>query len=100
MSVVSHDSDQARGTTGSGRQPDKRVLPELQEEYLRSMEITRRQFNRLLVSAAILCAVGLRWIATRPATTRVMKALKPLAFPGRLHPLDSGDVKSPGKWSG
>src|ERR1035437_2251484 len=48
MPVVSRDSDPSRGASGAGEQPGGRVLPQLQEEDLRSMEIPRRQFTRLI----------------------------------------------------
>ena len=72
----------------------------MQEEDLRSMEITRRQFNRLIVSAAILCVASVRWVAAHAAPARVLKALRPTAFPGRLRPLDDAEVRKEGKWSG
>lgn len=76
------------------------------------MEITRRHFNRLVVAAAILCGAGVRWVAAHvaPAVSaaadmagkpaRVLKALRPTAFPGRLRPLDDAEVGKQGKWSG
>lgn len=86
-------------------------MPRLQKENLRDMEITRRQFNRLIVAAAILCVAGARWCAAHAAPVvapgamagkraRVLKALRPTAFPGRLRPLDNTEVRKAGKWSG
>jgi len=64
------------------------------------MEITRRQFNRLVVSAALLCAASVRWIAAYAKPARFLRALRPTTFPGRLRPLDDAEVRKEGKWSG
>ncbi len=64
------------------------------------MEITRRHFNRLIVSAAILCVAGVRWVVAHAAPAHFLKALKPQAFPGRLRPLDDAEVRKEGKWKG
>lgn len=64
------------------------------------MEITRRQFGVMILSAAALCAAGVRWFAARPAPARVLRALRPTSFPGRLRPLDAGEIRKEGKWSG
>ena len=75
------------------------------------MEITRRQFSLMILSAAALCVAGVRWFAARPVPavapeamagkpSRVLKALKPQSFPGRLRPLDEAEVRKKGKWSG
>ena len=76
------------------------MLSQLQEENLRSMEITRRQFTRLIVSAAILCVASVRWAAAYAAPSRVLRALRPTAFPGRLRPIDDAEVREEGKWKG
>ena len=64
------------------------------------MEITRRQFSLMILSAAALCAAGVRWFAARRAPSRVLKALKLQSFPGRLRPLDESEVRKEGKWKG
>lgn len=75
------------------------------------MEITRRHFNRLIVSAAILCVAGVRWVAAHAAPavapgamagkpSHVLRALRPTAFPGHLRPLDDAEVRKEGKWRG
>lgn len=64
------------------------------------MEVKRRQFCLMIVSAAALCAAGMRWVATRSTPLRVVKALKARSFPGRLRPLDEEEIRKEGKWSG
>jgi len=64
------------------------------------MEITRRQFSLMILSASALCIAGVRWFAARPVPSRVLKALKPQSFPGRLRPLDEADMRKEGPWSG
>ena len=58
----------------------------------------RRTFNRIIGSAAILLTSGARRLAAAPE--RVLRALAPRAFPGRLRPFDPEETKRPGKWSG
>ena len=64
------------------------------------MEITRRQFGVMILSAAALCVAGVRWFTARAVPARFLKALKPPSFPGRLCPLDETEVRRPGKWVG
>lgn len=75
------------------------------------MEITRRHFNRLIVSAVILCVAARRLPGAHAAPavapgamagkpSHVLRALRPTAFPGRLRPLDDAQVRKEGKWSG
>jgi len=64
------------------------------------MEITRRKFNLLVASAAILYAAGTKWLSACPGPMRFMKVLNPKAFPGRLRPLNEAEIRKAGKWSG
>jgi hypothetical protein len=62
--------------------------------------MTRRQFNRLILSAVIAGATSVRGFAARLTPSRFLKALKPQSFPGRLRPLDEAEVRKEGKWAG
>jgi len=62
--------------------------------------MTRRRFIQRIAAAAILCVAGVRWVAAYMAPSRVLKALRPTAFPGRLRPLDDAEVRKEGKWKG
>jgi hypothetical protein len=54
----------------------------------------------MMLSAATLCAAGVRWVAARSTPLRFVKALKPRLFPGRLRPFDEADARKEGKWIG
>ena len=68
----------------------------VQDRNLRNMELTRRSFQRLSISALAALATG-GWkamIALFP------KAVNPRIFPGTVHPLNHSSIKEQGKWNG
>ncbi|MEI6149437.1 MAG: hypothetical protein WCS01_10105 [bacterium] len=64
------------------------------------MEITRRRFNRLIVSVAILSVAWGSRPAARKLPKRFRRATSAPEFPGRLRPLEDAEVRHQGKWKG
>ena len=62
--------------------------------------MTRRRFSQLVLSAAVLCMTGMRWVGAHAIPSRVLKALKLQTFPGHLRPLDEAEIRKEGKWKG
>jgi len=65
------------------------------------MEVTRRTFSKILVTAAGFVPFAgvwqmLRWILP----VRVVRAITKIRFPGRIRPLDHAKIMKQGKWSG
>ncbi len=54
----------------------------------------------MLVAAGLMCVAGARWVSSRTSPARVMKALKPDTFPGRLCEPDEAAMRTEGKWKG
>jgi hypothetical protein len=54
----------------------------------------------MVVSAAALCAAGVRWVAARSTPVRVVKAPGAQLFPGRLRPFDEVEARKEGTWVG
>ena len=75
-------------------------MPQLQEEDLRDMEMTRRKFGRMIVSVAILFVAGGCRLAARAVPKRFLRAVEAREFPGRLRLLEAAEIRQQGKWSG
>jgi len=62
--------------------------------------MTRRLFGRMLVAAGLVCVAGAHWFSSRASPARVIRALKPDTFPGRLREPDEAAMRTEGKWKG
>ena len=69
-------------------------MPPVQNGDLRNMELTRRSFQKLSISALIALAIG-GWKA---GITLFQRNAKPRIFPGTVHPLNHSRIKEQGKW--
>jgi hypothetical protein len=75
-------------------------MPLMQDRDLRHMELTRRQFGLGLLASALGFLTGAWKFAGSVVRAGFVRAVKTKCFPGKLIPLDSGQVGQAGKWSG
>ena len=54
----------------------------------------------MLVAAGLVCVAGAHWFSSRASPARVIRALKPDTFPGRLREPDEAAMRTEGKWKG
>ena len=74
------------------------MLPGLQQENLRGVEMKRREFlEKALVIGSAVLAFGLS-VAKAVVPRKFLRAKPTAEYPGRLKPLD--DINSQSKWSG
>ncbi len=64
------------------------------------MGLTRRQFAKLLASAAGVLVAGCAHCRGELARVRFVQALRGKFFPGRVHSLDATRVRTRGRWRG
>ena len=75
-------------------------MPFLQDGDLRHMELTRRQFGLGLLASGLALLTSAWKFAGTVVRAGVVRAVKAKIFPGKLIPLNSGQVGQAGKWSG
>ena len=64
------------------------------------MELKRRDFIGLLLAGLAAAAAAAAGLLRRAGGSRVLRAEKPGAYPGRVRPLDEAKVRRSGGWAG
>ncbi len=75
-------------------------MSELQQQYLRVMEMKRRGFLKWMVAVPTVSSVWLVRHLESAGVRRVRRALKGRAYPGRIKDFSSTELQKPGKWEG
>ena len=75
-------------------------MPEVPTEDPRYMELKRRHFIGLLLTAfAGLLAAG-RWLAREADPRRILLARRTRRYPGPVRELDRANLRKPARWEG